>query len=130
MRTWVLRNPDAAHDLIAFLKANAGAAAADKKPLTVTVDTYKTIRSTDQNKLFHAILKGISEQAVLDGKQYEVEVWKEICRVKFVGTEELTLPDGTRIERGISTKNLSVGEFSNLIEIVRAWAATDLNIEV
>jgi hypothetical protein len=130
MRTWVLRNPDAAHDLIAFLKENAGAAAADKKPLTVTVDTYKTVRSNDQNRLFHAILKGIAEQAVIDGKQYEQDVWKEIIRCKFIGTEEINLPDGLRIERGISTKTLSVGDFSNLIEIVRAWAATDLNIEV
>lgn len=130
MRTWVLRNPDAAHDLIAFLKANAGAAAADKKPLTVTVAEHRVKRSEEQNRKLHAILNSVAEQATVSGKYYSVEVWKEHVRRKFIGLDEIDLPDGTRIERGLSTTSLSVAEFSNLIEVVSAWAQTELNIEV
>lgn len=130
MRTWVLRNPDAAHDLIAFLKENAGAAAADKKPLTVTVAEHRVKRSEEQNRKLHAILNAIAEQATVGGKYYSAEVWKEHVRRKFIGLDEIDLPDGTRIERGLSTTSLSVAEFSNLIEIVSAWAQTELNIEV
>lgn len=130
MRTWILRNPDAAHDLIAFLKENAGAAAASQKPLTVTVAEHRVKRSEEQNRLLHAVLNSISEQATVGGKYYSPEVWKEHVRRKFIGLDEIDLPDGTRIERGLSTTSLSVAEFSNLIEIVRAWAQTELNIEV
>ncbi|MDR5802168.1 recombination protein NinB [Caballeronia sp. LZ001] len=129
-KTFVLRNPDIAHELIAFLKAHAGPNASAGHPLAVTVATHKQARSADQNRLLHALLNDIAQQAVIGGKQYEVDVWKEIVRCKFIGTEEISLPDGTRIERGMSTKTLGVGDFSNLIEIVRAWAQTELGVEV
>jgi predicted RNA-binding protein YlxR (DUF448 family) len=130
MKTFVLRNVDHANELIRFLKEHAGPAASDGRPLAVSVAEHKAQRSGEQNRLFHALLNQIAEQATVDGRQYSAEVWKEQIRRRFIGLEEIDLPDGTRTERGISTKSLNVGEFSNLIEIVRAWAQTDLNIEV
>lgn len=49
---------------------------------------------------------------------------------RSIGMEELLMPDGSRIERGISTTSLSVGEFANLIEAVSAWAQTELNVDL
>jgi hypothetical protein len=130
MKTFVLRTVDHANELIRFLKEHAGPSARSGHPLAVTVAEHKAKRSGEQNRLFHALLNQIAEQATIDGRQYSPEVWKEQIRRRFIGMEEIDLPDGTRTERGISTKSLNVGEFSNLIEIVRAWAQTDLNIEV
>lgn len=127
-RTFVLRAPEHAHALIAFLKANAGPQVAAKKPLVVTVDTYKATRTGDQNRLLHALLNDIAEQAVVDGKQFEVEVWKDHVKRNFIGTEEVKLPDGTVLSRSMSTTALNVGEFSELIDRVRAWAVNDLGV--
>lgn len=129
-RTFVLRTEGNAAALHTFLKQNAKAMAEAGKPLAVTVSEHKERRSADQNRLFHVLLTQISEQAWMGGKQYDVYVWKEMVRRKFVGTEEVDLPDGTRFERSMSTAKLDVGEFSKLIDIVSAWATTELGVEV
>jgi hypothetical protein len=130
VKTFILREVEHAQAMVAYVKANAGPASISGKPLVVTIDTYAAKRSNDQNRLLHVILNTISEQAVVDGKQYSMETWKEQIRRRFIGTEELELPDGSRIERGISTTALSVGEFANLIEAVSAWAQTELNVDL
>lgn len=129
-RTFILRGPEHAKSMMDFIKANAGPQAAAKKPLVVTVDVYKARRTGDQNRLLHALLNEIAENAVIDGKQYEVEVWKDWIKRRFIGIEEVTLPDGTRLDRSMSTTDLNVGEFSELIERVRAWAVNDLGINL
>lgn len=112
-----------------YLKANAGREAREGRPLLVTVDTYRAKRSSEQNRLLHALLNTIAENATVGGKYFDAETWKEHVRRKFIGTEEIHLPDGSRIERGISTASLTVPEFTLLIERVQAWAQTELNVE-
>jgi len=129
-RTFVLRVDSNANALYQFLKQNWRAMADAGKPISVTVTEYRERRSVDQNKLLHAVLKEISEQAFIDGKHYELEVWKEMVRRKFIGTEEIDLPDGTRYERGMSTSSLDVAEFSKLVDVVTAWAVTELGVEI
>jgi hypothetical protein len=128
MRTFILRDPEHAKKMIEFIKANAGHQAAAKKPLVVTIEVYKAKRTGDQNRLLHALINEIAESAVIDGKQYDAEVWKDHVKRRFIGIEEVTLPDGTRLDRSMSTTDLNVGEFSELIERVRAWAINDLGI--
>lgn len=127
-RQFILREPQHAHTLIAYLKQHAGPQSAAGRPLVVTVDEYKARRSSEQNRLFHALLNEISEQAMIGGKHYDADTWKELIRRKFIGSEEINLPDGSRLERGISTTTLSVPEFTQLIDRVTAWAATELNV--
>lgn len=130
MKTFVLRAPEHARALIAFLKANAGPQAAAGRPLEVTVAEHQAKRSSEQNRKLHAILSEIAENVRIDGRYYSAEVWKEQVRRRFIGTEELDLPDGSRIERGISTTSLNASQFSELIEKVTAWAAIELSVEV
>jgi hypothetical protein len=130
MHTFIMYSVNDANDLIAFLKENAGPHAKSGHPLAVTVAEHKKRRSDEQNRLFHALLNTIAESASVEGRQYPAEVWKEQIRRRFIGTEEIDLPDGTRIERGISTASLNVAEFSKLVEVVQAWATTELNIEI
>lgn len=129
MTTFVLRAPEHAHKLIAFLKENAGEQARIGQPLVVTVEAYAVKRSVEQNRKLHAILNEIAENVYIDGRRYDVEAWKEQVRRRFIGTEELDLPNGTRIERGVSTTTLNASQFSELIERVSAWAAVELGVE-
>jgi hypothetical protein len=129
VKSFVLRGPEQYHALRDHLRANAGPQASAGKPLLVTVDVYYAKRSSEQNRLFHALLNTIAENATVGGKYFDAETWKEHIRRRFIGTEEINLPDGSRLERGISTASLTVPEFTLLIERVQAWAQTELNVE-
>lgn len=129
MRTFVLRNEASARMLWGFLKSNWVLMAQAGKPLAITVAEHRAKRSIDQNAKLHALLNDISQNAWVGGRQFPPETWKEHVRRKFIGTEEIDMPDGRRIERGISTTSLGVEEFSLLIERVQQWAADELGVE-
>lgn len=129
MKTFVLREREHADRMWQYVRQHAADAARAGRPLLVTVDEYRAKRSAEQNRLFHALLNVIAEGATVDGKYYDADTWKEHIRRKFIGTEETNLPDGSRLERGISTASLTVPEFTLLIERVQAWAQTELNVE-
>lgn len=107
-------------------RAHAGQA----RPLTVIVAEHSTRRSTRQNRALHALLGEIAEHLSTEHRRYDMETLKEYVRRRFIGTEEFTMPDGTRIERGLSTTLLSVQEFGELLDRVSAWAVTELNLDV
>ena len=129
MRQFVLRTDGNAKQLWGFLRSNWLAMAQAGKPLAVTVTEAKSKRSDDQNRKLHALIRDIAETAWVDGEQYSPEAWKEEIRRRFIGTEEIELPGGTVVERGISTTTLSVQDFSDLIEQVQQWAITELGVE-
>jgi len=125
-RTFTLRNSENLGSLIAFLKANARACSDQGKPLSVTVQEYKSKRSVEQNKLLWRLLNEIAESAWIGGKQFSPEAWHEMFKLKFIGAEET--PDGRLI--GISTTTLDVSEFTEYIDKISAYAATELGIEL
>lgn len=111
--------------VIAFIRSNWRAV-----QLVVEVREKQDKRSLEQNKRLHVILTEISEQAWLNGRQFDMETWKEFARRKWIGVEEINLPDGTRTERGISTTTLSVGEFADFMTKIEAYAATELGVQI
>lgn len=127
-QTFVLRNPADAQRLYALLRSNWVAMAEAGKPLAVTIAEHKAKRSDEQNRKLHAMLRDLAQNAWVQGRRYDEETWKEMIRRKFIGTEEIDLPDGRRIERGISTTALGVAEFSELIEHVIQWANEELGV--
>lgn len=129
-RTFILRSEIQCRQLYAFLRTNWSDMAAAGRPLAVTIAEAKAKRSGDQNRMLHALLREIAASAYVGGRRFSEEAWKEMIRRKFIGTEEVVLPDGARIERGISTTTLSVAEFSALIDRVCAWAQDELGIEI
>ncbi|EPS1221638.1 recombination protein NinB [Burkholderia cenocepacia] len=129
LATFILRGDGHAKRLYAFLKANWRVMAAAGKPVAVTVYPYREKRTIDQNKKLHAMIRDIAEQAWVDGRQYSEDAWKEIIRRTYIGTEEIDLPGGTRVERGISTTSLDVEQFAQMITAVQAWAVSELGIE-
>ena len=112
----------------AFIRANWRACADAGEPLRVEVSQKGDKRTTEQNKRLHALLQAISEQAWVAGKQYDTETWKEHFRRSLIGTEEIVLPDGTRIERGISTTTLSVTDFGVFMDRIELYAAEKLGV--
>lgn len=128
-RTFILRHAEAVRQCRALIAREWAAAASRNKPLTVVVAEHHERRSSRQNRLLHALLTEIAENVRPDGRQYDLDFWKEYVRRRFIGSEEMTLPDGTRIERGLSTASLSVGDFTELIDRVTHWCVTELGYE-
>ena len=83
-------------------------------------------RTTKQNKRYwsRGVLAQIAEQAVVNGRQYDAEVWHELMKKKFIGLVEL--PDGSVI--GKSSRDLSTVEFAEFCAAVEAYAASGLGV--
>lgn len=127
-KTFVLRDPIACKQLHAFLRSNWLAMAQAGKPLAVSVSEHKSKRSLDQNALLHAALSQIAVSAWVDGKQFGADTWKEFFRRRLIDTEEIPLPGGGFVERGVSTTTLNVEQFSEFIEQIYAYASTELGV--
>ncbi len=128
-KLFVLRNEINRKQLDGFLQANWLACAQAGKPLAVEIAEHKAKRSLPQNRRLHGILRDISEQAWVNGRQFDTDTWREMFKRKFLGVEESTLPDGTVIECGVSTTTLDVAEFSLRMDQLEAWAVSDLGVE-
>ena len=129
-RLFVLREQSNKRMLDAFLDANWHGCAVGGRPLAVTIAEYKSKRSADQNRMYWALLRQIADGAWVDGRQFDSEAWHELLRRKYIGLEEVTLPGGEQITRGISTTGLTVPEFSAYIEQIMQFAADELGLEI
>ena len=130
LATFVLRDETHLKRLDAFLRGNWLAAAQAMRPLSVTVAEYKARRSGQQNRLYWSILRQIAQDGWVGGRRWDEESWHEYFRRKFIGAEEIVLPGGEMIERGISTTTLNVSEFSDYIEQVIGFAVEELGLEI
>jgi hypothetical protein len=126
MKVFILREERNAQALWAFLRGNWKAMAEAGKPLQVTCGPEETKRSLQQNKRYWAILRQISDEGWLDGRQYSSEVWHEHFRREFIGC--IDLPGGGLM--GMSTTKLTVEEFSTYCTRVEAFAAMELGIQL
>ena len=129
-QTFVLRDETVLKRLAAFLRANWPACAQQGRPLAVTVSEYKAKRSGEQNRLYWALLREIAGAAWVNGRQYDDETWHEHLKRALIGCEEIVLPDGAAIVRGISTTTLSVPEMSEYIDRVQQYAAEHLGMQM
>lgn len=83
---------------------------------------HKRARSSEQNRRYWAILNEIAEYAV-HGQKYPADAWHEYFKGRFIGKEEIRLPNGDTLNRPISTTTLDVGQFADYMTQVEAWAA-------
>ena len=121
----MLRDETHIRVLSAFLKANARAMARDGRPLAVHVTEHKAKRNTQQNRLYWALLREISEQAWIDGRRFSSEAWHAYFAGQYIGLEDM--PGGGQTP--ISTTSLSVHEFADYVTRIQSYAATELGIE-
>lgn len=124
MRTFILHGDTQANALFAYLKANRAACAAAGGPLEVIVCKHKEKRRTVQNRLYWAILREISGQAMLGGRSFSDDCWHEHFKRLFIGAVDL--PDGRQM--GESTARLSVTDFAEYVTKIQAYAVGDLGV--
>jgi len=93
----------------------------DDFELILRTRVYK--RSNEQNKRMWALLNEISERLPVQGIHHAPEVWHEYFKVKFIGKEEVKLPNGKVLERAISTTTLDVAAFGEYMTRIEVWAA-------
>lgn len=82
----------------------------------------KHSRSLEQNKRYWAILNEIAMLEV-QGERYSPETWHEYFKVRFIGAEDVKLPNGKTVTRTLSTTDLDVAAFGDYMTQIEAWAA-------
>lgn len=129
-REFKLTGTGAWYVFVQFVKANAKAFLERGKPLRLIVTDSDKQRSGDQNRRYWALLTEISEQAWVNGRKYDKETWHELFARQHLPLEEMILPDGEIIRRRVTTTKLKVGEFSDYMQKIEAYAASELGIEL
>lgn len=87
-----------------------------------------------QRRYYHGvILTEIARQANAAGQKFPMAVWKEYFRDKFLGKKRITFIDpmtGKKSRRHvrISTEDLGIRKYAELIERVTAFAVTELGV--
>jgi hypothetical protein len=97
----------------------------EKHPVLISVAPYSGQRTLAQNKLLHAMLRDLADNLTVNGRRFSQEAWKELFRQRFIGTEEIELPTGERIERGISTTTLNMAQMAEALTQFQAWLASE-----
>lgn len=121
---FILRAPEHAHALIAYLKANAGRQAADGRPLAVEVSEYKEKRSSSANARYWALLTEIAENVSIDGKWFDRDVWHEWAKDKFA--PKIEGPSGLL---SVSTTQMNTEQFAQYMTQIESYAARELGVE-
>jgi hypothetical protein len=78
-------------------------------------------RSTAQNSRYWKLLSLLSDKPVQDVK-YNSDAWHEYFKFKFLGAEDIKLPNGKIITRAKSTADLDKPEFNNYMTEVEVWS--------
>ena len=84
---------------------------------------HRKARSAKQNKRYWALLGEIAATAV-KGQRYASETWHEYFKARFIGREEVKLPNGEIFNRPMSTTTLDVVQFGEYMTQIEAWAAS------
>jgi hypothetical protein len=125
-RLFVLRSEQHAKALEVFVRCNWKQMENEGRPMAVLVTEHKSKRNTQQNRLYWALLREISEQAWVEGKQFSSEAWHAFFAGKFIGWQDA--PGG--IKTPISTTTLDVHAFAEYVTQIQAYAGTELGIEL
>ena len=87
--------------------------------LELVLREYRGKRTASQNARYWAIIRYISDTAILDGRQYGVAEWHEYLKRQFLGV--LDLPGGGSV--AMSSADLTVEAFGEYKTKVEVWAA-------
>lgn len=135
LRTFIIRTPEIAAGLMAFIKQHARAAVERNRPLQITVAEYRQTRSNQANSyMWAAVLTPIAEQVCVNGRWFSADTWSQYMKAQFLpevnaaGMEKWTyMPDGSR-ELAMGTSDLNSEEFAVYLNQVQAHAATEYGV--
>ena len=80
-------------------------------------------RGTDSNRKYWLLLHFISEKLPVKEQTYSADQWHLYMRSRFLGCDDMTLPNGKTMTIPKSTADLDVSEFSTYYDQVSHWAA-------
>ena len=128
-KEFVLNGPAAWQAFKAIVRANAKAFNDNGQPLRIILTSSDKKRTLEQNSYYWGfLLEQIADQTWVEGRQYSNEVWHVHLAELFAEKEEIELPDGTIHIRPKSTTKMKVAEFSDYLQKVEAYAATELGV--
>lgn len=87
------------------------------------VEIRQATRSLDQNARMWALLTELARQVEWHGQYLTAENWKDICTAALKRQDVVPGIEGGFVVLGTSTRNMTVGEMSELIEFITAFGA-------
>lgn len=135
LRTFIVRTPEIAAAMLAFVKQNAGPAVERNRPLQVVISEHRPTRSNQANSyMWAAVLTPIAERVCVNGRWFSADTWSQYMKVQFLpevnaaGMEKWNyLPDGSR-ELAMGTSDLNSEEFATYLNQVQAHAAMEYGV--
>ena len=113
------------HDLARARAVEAVKAA----PAGFSVTVAEPTRNLEQNAALWAVLNEISEQVVWHGRKLSPEDWKHVFTASLKRMDVVPNLEGTGfVALGLSTSKMSKREFSDLLELVNAFAAERIEV--
>lgn len=97
--------------------------------LQLVITPVKSARTIEQNKRLWKIYNELSMGVWVDGKQFGADVWHEYFKRRFLGCDDLILPDGTQSTITHSTTKLNTQEMAEYQNQIQAWAAVEHGME-
>lgn len=80
-------------------------------------------RSTDANRLYWLLLHCVADKFKPGGVAYSADTWHLYFKSRFLGADDVRLPNTKVLTMPHSTADLASDEFSNYVTKVEAWAA-------
>lgn len=99
------------------------------------IRTAEDVKTDKQRRYLHGyVLMTIARQAAPGGQKFDMKTWKEHFRETFLGYKVVTTKNpmtGKKVRRRVrvSTEDLGVKGYSEYIERVTAFAASELGVE-
>lgn len=111
-QVFILAHPVARQNAIKAIEA---------APENYRVEIRQRTRSLDQNARMWALLGELARQVEWHGQHLTAENWKDICTAALKRQDVVPGIDGGFVVLGTSTRNMTVGEMSELIEFITAF---------
>jgi hypothetical protein len=98
-------------------------------PMTISITEYRKNRSLAQNRLLHLWLNEITKHwQNSTGQHISMDAWKEYLKRLYLGYDVSVMPGGSCVELTRKTSKLNTKEFNEFLELVDAYAATELEL--
>lgn len=79
-------------------------------------------RSNPANARYWLLLHAIAEKVRPDGRIYSADTWHQWAKSKWLGCNDVTLPNGKILTIPRSSAALDISEFNEYMGRVEAWA--------
>lgn len=94
-----------------------------RAPVGFRIELKEPKRSDAQNRLMWPLLTEISTQLLWHGQKYSPDDWKDFMMHQLGNGRWMPAEEGGMVPIGMRTSDLGKTEFSDLIEVIRAFAA-------